>query len=151
MSRRTPSPCWTGAAASGPTPTPVLGQRLGRGGGRPLRLQPGYGFGDTSAASENALFYDGKLHKLSRVTFNIPRRAGEFDYLAPWTITSDDSRFEMDFKPVLDRSADIDAKLLRSEQHQVFGLFTGTAVLDNGRRIKLRDFPGFAERVVNKW
>ena len=127
------------------------GSASGEAEGVPFGFNLGYGFGDTSAASENALFYDGKLHKLSRVTFNIPRRAGEFDYLAPWTITSDDSRFEMDFKPVLDRSVDIDAKLLRSEQHQVFGLFTGTAVLDNGRRIKLRDFPGFAERVVNKW
>ncbi|HIS67479.1 MAG TPA: DUF2804 family protein, partial [Candidatus Scatomorpha merdipullorum] len=50
-----------------------------------------------------------------------------------------------------DRSADMDVKLLKSEQHQVFGLFTGTAVLDGGKRLKLRDFPGFAERVENKW
>ena len=127
------------------------GSASGVAEGEPFGFNIGYGFGDTSAATENALFFAGKLHKLSRVTFNIPRSAGRLDYMAPWTFTSDDNRFEMDFKPVLDRSAVMDVKLLKSEQHQVFGLFSGTAVLDNGRSIKLRDFPGFAERVENKW
>ena len=66
--------------------------------------------------------------------------------MSPWTFTSDDNRFDMDFKPVLDRAANMDVKLLKSDQHQVFGLFTGVAVLDNGKRIRIRDFPGFAER-----
>lgn len=123
----------------------------GEADGVPFGFNIGYGFGDTSAATENALFYDGKLHKLSRVSFNIPRRSGEFDYMSPWTFTSDDNRFDMDFKPVLDRAANMDVKLLKSDQHQVFGLFTGVAVLDNGKRIRIRDFPGFAERVDNRW
>ena len=127
------------------------GSASGEVDGVPFGFNIGYGFGDTSAATENALFYDGKLHKLSRVSFNIPRRAGEFDYMSPWTFTSDDNRFDMDFVPTLDRAADMDVKLLRSNQHQVFGRFTGTAVLDNGKRIRVRDFPGFAERVDNKW
>ena len=57
----------------------------------------------------------------------------------------------MDFRPVLDRAACTDFRLLKSDQHQVFGRFTGTAVLDGGRRIRVKDFPGFAERVENKW
>ena len=40
--------------------------------GEPFGWNIGYGFGDTSAASENMLFYKGKAHKLSRVRFNIP-------------------------------------------------------------------------------
>ena len=127
------------------------GSASGKVDGVPFGWNIGYGFGDTSAATENAVFYDGKLHKLSRVSFNIPRSAGELDYMAPWTFTSDDNRFDMDFKPILDRSAVMDLRLLKSEQHQVFGLFTGSAVLDNGKRIKIRGFPGFAERVENKW
>ena len=109
----------------------------------------GYGFGDCSAASENMLFYKGKAHKLSQVKFNIP--GGEKDFLAPWTFTSDDGRFEMDFAPVLDRASCTDVKLIKSDQHQVFGLFTGKAVLDDGTVIEVRDFPGFAEKVENKW
>lgn len=111
----------------------------------------GYGFGDTSAASENMLFYGGKAHKLSQVTFHIPTKDGREDYLAPWRFSSDDGRFEMDFTPVLDRAACTDFKLLKSDQHQVFGRFTGTATLDDGRVIRVEDFAGFAEKVENKW
>lgn len=109
----------------------------------------GYGFGDTSAASENMLFYDGKAHKISQVNFNIP--GDEKAFLEPWTFTSDDGRFEMDFKPVLDRAACSSVGVIKSDQHQVFGLFTGKAVLDDGKVIEIKDFPGFAEKVSNKW
>ena len=117
--------------------------------GVPFGWNIGYGFGDTSAASENMLFYDGKAHKISAVKFNIP--GGEKDFMSQWTFTSDDGRFEMDFVPVLDRAACTDVKLIKSDQHQVFGRFTGKAVLDDGRVIEVRDFPGFAEKVENKW
>ena len=112
----------------------------------------GYGFGDNSAATENMLFYKGKAHKLSQVTFNIPQgEGGKEDYMKPWTFTSDDGRFEMDFVPVIDRAEETDFKLLCSRQHQVFGKFSGKAVLDGGTVIELKDFFGFAEKVFNKW
>lgn len=111
----------------------------------------GYGFGDTSAATENMLFYRGKAHKLSRVDFGIPMKGGREDYLSPWKFTSDDGRFEMDFSPVLDRASCTDVKLIKSDQHQVFGRFSGTAVLDDGTRLAVRNLMGFAEKVENKW
>lgn len=111
----------------------------------------GYGFGDTSAASENMLFYAGKAHKLSQVTFNIPMKDGREDYLSPWTFTSDDGRFEMAFMPVINRASCTDVKLIKSDQNQVFGRFSGTAVLDDGTRLTIRDLFGFAEKVENKW
>ena len=111
----------------------------------------GYGFGDTSAASENMLFYAGKAHKLSQVTFNIPMKDGKEDYLSPWTFTSDDGRFEMDFVPVINRASCTDVKLIKSDQNQVFGRFSGTAVLDDGTRLQIKDLFGFAEKVENKW
>lgn len=111
----------------------------------------GYGFGDTSAASENMLFYAGRAHKLSQVTFNIPMKDGKEDYLKPWTFTSDDGRFEMDFLPIIDRASNTDFRILKSDQHQVFGRFSGTAVLDDGTKLKIRDLLGFAEKVENKW
>jgi len=117
--------------------------------GVPFGWNIGYGFGDCSAASENMLFYNGKAHKLSQVKFNIP--GDEKDFLSPWTFTSDDGRFEMDFVPVMDRASCTDVKLIKSDQHQVFGRFTGTAILDDGTVIQVTDFPGFAEKVENKW
>lgn len=111
----------------------------------------GYGFGDTSAATENMLFYQGKAHKLSQVTFHIPMKDGKEDYLKPWTFTSDDGRLEMDFLPVLNRSSNTDFKLLKSDQNQVFGRFTGVAILDDGTKLEVRNLMGFAEKVENKW
>ena len=111
----------------------------------------GYGFGNTTAATENMLFYQGKSHKLSQVTFHIPMKNGEEDYMTPWKFTSDDGRFEMDFVPVLDRHTCADVKVIISDQHQVFGRFTGTAVLDDGTRLEIRDLMGFAEKVRNRW
>ena len=127
------------------------GSASGLADGVPFGFNIGYGFGDTSAASENVLFYDGKIHKLDRVTFNIPEKDGKDDYMSPWTFTSNDGRFEMNFTPVMDRSAKIDLKLICSDQHQVFGRFSGTAVLDDGRKLEISNLMGFAEKVRNKW
>lgn len=106
----------------------------------------GYGFGNTKAASENVLFYDDRAHKLDDVTFNIPD-----DYMDKWTFTSSDGRFEMEFSPVLDRAAKLDFKVLISDQHQVFGRMNGTAVLDDGTRLDIRDVMCFAEKVHNRY
>jgi hypothetical protein len=120
--------------------------------GKVFGFNLGYGFGDTTAASENMLFYDGVAHKLENVVFNIPQNEKkEFDYMKPWTFASSDQRFEMNFIPILDRSANISAVVISSKQHQVFGKFTGRAVLDDGTVIELKDFFGFAERVKNRW
>ncbi|MDR3216139.1 MAG: DUF2804 domain-containing protein [Clostridiaceae bacterium] len=111
----------------------------------------GYGFGDTSAATENMLFYNGIAHKLDVVTFNIPVKDGKDDYMAPWTFTSNDGRFEMDFKPIFDRDVAINIGIISQRPHQVFGKFTGKAVLDDGTVIEITDRLGFAEKVHNKW
>ena len=71
--------------------------------------------------------------------------------MSPWTFTSSDGRFEMSFTPVMDRSAKVDLKLICSDQHQVFGRFSGTAILDDGRKIEIKNLMGFAEKVRNKW
>ncbi|MBR6739147.1 MAG: DUF2804 family protein, partial [Oscillospiraceae bacterium] len=80
-----------------------------------------------------------------------PMKDGKEDYLKPWTFTSDDGRFGMDFVPILDRASCTDVKLIKSDQHQVFGRFTGKAVLDSGTVVAVKDLLGFAEKVENKW
>ncbi len=111
----------------------------------------GYGFGDNEKATENMLFYNGKSHKLDEVTFNIPQKNGEDDFMSPWTFTSNDDRFTMDFTPVLDRYAPVNIGVFAMIPHQVFGLFNGTAVLDDGTVIEVVNRMGFAEKVHNKW
>ena len=119
--------------------------------GVPFGFNLGYGFGDTSAASENMLFYQGKAHKLEDVTFHIPQKDGKDDFMSPWTFTSSDDRVNLTFTPILDRASKTDVGIICSDQHQVFGYFNGTCVLDDGKVIELKDKLSFAEKVYNKW
>jgi len=131
----------------------------------------GYGFGNTTAASENILFWDGVGHKLDDVMFVIPGDKGHnpikgrgrevksvglegrdnINFMEKWKYTSSDGRFEMDFVPIIDRSANIDLKLICSDQHQVFGKISGIAILDDGRKIELKDVLCSAENIYNRF
>lgn len=115
--------------------------------GVPFGWNIGYGFSDRTPASENCLFYDNRLHKLEEVTFHMDTK----NYMKPWKFTSSDGRFELDFKPVIDRKGKFNLLLIKSDQHQVFGYFTGTVKLDDGTALEVKDFPGFAEDVYNRW
>lgn len=115
--------------------------------GRLFGFNIGYGFGNTSAATENMLFYDGTCHKLENVMFNIPKD----NYFKPWTFTSSDSRFEMDFVPVYDNYTEVKLLVINNHCHQVFGRFTGKAVLDDGKVVEVKDMMAFAEHAVNQW
>ena len=97
------------------------------------------------------IFYNNRAHKLSSVSFHIPKACGREDYMSPWTFTSDDGRFEMDFVPIIDRAAKTDIKIICSDQHQVFGRYSGKAVLDDGTVLEINNMIGFAEKVYNKW
>ena len=119
--------------------------------GIPFGFNLGGGFGDTSAATEHMLFYDGWAHKLDQVTFHIPKKGKRYDYLSPWAFTSRDGRLDLTFQPILDRKANAGLGVLKSDQHQVFGRYSGTAALDDGTVLTIRDLLGFAERVENKW
>ena len=124
----------------------------GYANGTPFGMNLGYGFGDTSAASENMLFYDGVAHKLGQVDFGIPVKPdGGDDLMAPWHVTDGDGRLDLRFTPALDRASLTSALVIESDQHQVFGYFDGKAVLDDGTEIRVDHLLGFAEKVKNKW
>ena len=126
---------------------------MGYQDGRVIGFNLGYGFGDTSAASENMLFVDGIAHKLGRLTFAIPRKDdGSLAYLEPWAIRDEEGRLDLTFTPSFDRCDLIDvANIVVSDQHQVFGSFSGSAVLDDGTILAIEDLRGFAEDVHNKY
>ena len=110
----------------------------------------GYGFGDTSRASENMVFVNGLAYKLNEVTFNIPQKDGKDDFLSPWTFTSNDNTLNLTFTPIIDRFDPLDLKVVMMIPHQVFGYFSGTIKLQD-RVLEIKDFLGFAEKVHNKW
>lgn len=130
---------WYWASASGV----VSGQRFG--------MNLGYGFGDTSAATENMLFWGGRAHKLGEVVFHIPKEGGEYAYEKPWTIEDAQGRLKLDFVPIIDRKAKINALVVATDQHQVFGRFSGRVRLDDGQTLDIANLIGFAERVYNRY
>lgn len=107
----------------------------------------GYGFGNTTAASENMIFYDGKCNKIDRVLFEIP----ENDFMQPWKFISSDGRFDMDFYPIYDNKSLMSAIFISQNSHQVFGRMNGKAVLDDGTVLEVRNLLAFAERVRNRY
>lgn len=123
------------------------GSGSGQVDGIPFGFNLGYGFGNTAAASENVIFYNGRAHKFDDIIFNISD-----NYTDPWTFKSSDGRFDMYFEPIIDRNDYTSvANIIVTDQHQVFGKMTGTAVLDDGTEIKIKDFLCFAEKVHNKY
>ena len=111
----------------------------------------GYGFGDTSNASENMFFYDKEAYKLEDVTFNIPKdEKGKINFLDRWTLTSQNNDIDLIFEPIIDRYANTNALIIQSNQHQVFGYFSGTIKV-NGETYTLNNLLGFAEMVKNRW
>ena len=121
--------------------------RVGLINGKPFGLNIGYGFGNTTAASKNPVIYDGKAHKLDDVTFHFQKK----DFLKPWKITSSDGRFEMDFKPIMDRVNEMDKKIIASIQHQVFGYLSGIVVLDDGTKLPVDRLLCGIEVIRNKF
>ena len=124
--------------------------------GRLFGMNLGYGFGDTTAASENIVFVDGIAHKLRRVDFGIPVRdenakalGDRYDLTAPWHVTDDKGRLDLAFTPDIDRCDFMNYKLVISDQHQVFGRFDGTVKLDDGSLFEINNLRGFAEAVHN--
>ena len=119
--------------------------------GHNIGFNLGYGFGDTSAASENMFFYDQEAYKLEDVVFNIPKNdKGQLDFMSKWTFTSQKGDINLTFIPIIDRYANTNALIIQSKQHQVFGYFSGSITVE-GKEIKFENLLGFAEVVTNRW
>lgn len=115
--------------------------------GRTLGLNMGYGFGDTSAATENAFVLNGRIHKLEKVAFDYDPH----NFMRPWRMHSPDGRLNLEFMPFKERVAKSNLLLLYSEVHQMFGRYSGTLRTDEGEELHIRDVIGFAEEHHARW
>jgi hypothetical protein len=127
---------WVWASASGFLP-----------GGRMLGLNLGFGFGDTSAATENAIIVDGRVHKLAAIQFDYDPN----DFMHPWHMVSPDGRLDLEFIPFKERVARTNLLLIASEVHQMFGRYHGQVVTDEGEALEVHDLVGFAEEHYARW
>ena len=113
----------------------------------PFGLNLGYGFSDRSPASENAIFYNYKIEKLTEVQFHLNRE----NLMDPWHINDKEGKLDLLFEPIVDRSSKTDFALIKSIQHQLFGTYSGTCILHDGTKLEIEGLLGFAEEVFNRW
>jgi len=114
---------------------------------RTVGLNMGFGFGDTSAATENALILNERVHKLDQVYFDY----SPGNYKRPWKMTSPDGRMNLEFVPTIERVARTNLAIITSEVHQMFGRYQGTVQTDDGEIIHLDELAGFAEEHHARW
>lgn len=108
-----------------------------------------WGFGDEENATETALFYDGKCHKIGRVDVE---KNPKGNWMEPWVFHSEDGRFEMTMTPMFDNvTGKIVLGLLGANCHQVFGKWNGKVVLDDGKVLEIKDMFAACEREENCW
>ncbi len=127
---------WVWASASGFLPDT-----------RTVGLNLGFGFGDTSAASENTLTLAGRIHKLGQVDFSYDSA----DYNRPWRMTAPDGRLDLVFTPFVERVASTNLLVITSQVHQMFGRYAGVVQTDTGESISIDGLIGFAEEHHAHW
>lgn len=110
---------WNWAGASGFSPD-----------GRTVGLNLGQGFGDLSAATENALIFANRIHKPDQVRFDYVSG----DYMKPWRFTDNEGRLDLTFTPFLDRTARTNLGVIFSEVHQMSGDTTARLSRTTARR-----------------
>lgn len=107
----------------------------------------GWGFGDLQYATENMFFWNGKAYKLDRL--DVER--DEHDYMKPWHFADSAGLFDFTMTPIYDRYTENNMLVINTHCHQIFGRYNGTAVLPDGKIIKVKDLVAFCEHAENRW
>jgi hypothetical protein len=123
------------------------GNGTGFADGHRIGFNIGWGFGDTSRATENMFFVDGKAYKLDEV--RLEKKAN--DYMASWHFTDDNGLFDLVMTPFYDNYSEMKVAVINNHCHQVYGLFNGTVRLPDGKTIKVENLQAFCEHAQNQW
>ena len=101
---------------------------------------------DGTGVTENALFVDGRLHKIGE---DLAWEYDRTDWLRPWRIHG--VRVDAWFAPFHEKLSRTNLGVVAGETHQCFGHFTGWALTDGGERVDLDGLVGWAEEARNRW
>jgi len=116
--------------------------------GKLFGMEITYGIGNDINATETAVFYDGKCHKVGpvAVTFD-PIKPGE----NPWYFKEETGRIDLRMDPYFDNSSVLDLGVMGMNTVQIHGKLNGTVTLDDGTKVEVSDVDGFCEYCRNKW
>lgn len=116
--------------------------------GHTIGLNFGAGWTDGTGMNENGICIDGRLTKISE---DVQFIYDSSDYRQPWTLKSERGLVDLVFVPFFHRVAKSDAKVLRSEVHQMIGRFSGTVTDAEGGKYTFKDIIGWAEEHFARW
>lgn len=120
--------------------------------GKSFGFELTWGFGNESSATETAIFYDGKCHKIGAVNIEKDPEIGD-KWLDEWHFTSEDGRLDLTMKPFYDyyTKTALPFFVFGIKSHQLHGLWSGNVVLDDGTKLEIKDMYAFCEKVYNNW
>jgi len=122
----------------------------GKIGNKKIGLNFGAKWTDNTGYTENGIFYDGKLYKLSeQVLFSYDTS----DYTKPWTHkTAETDLVNLTFHPIKERVAETNFLIIASKVHQLFGYFEGYIRLGvDKEKISITKLFGWSEDHYAKW
>lgn len=111
-------------------------------------VQLGAKWTEGTGFTENGILVDGRLSKIGdelEWTYDWDRP------MQPWRVRHRDGRLDLVLTPAYDRHGRIDAVLLATEVHQVFGTWTGHVTSEDGTRHEVEGILGFAEESRSRW
>ncbi|MBQ6812975.1 MAG: DUF2804 domain-containing protein [Agathobacter sp.] len=114
--------------------------------GVPFGFNIGWGFGDTSHATENIFFYNKKGYKLGTIIAEWDQN----DLMKTQHIYDTEGIFDCTFVPFFNNHTENKFVVVDTECNQVFGRFSGWIETEDGRK-EFKDVIAFLEHAVNKW
>ena len=111
--------------------------------GKHFGFNIGWGFGDTSNATENMYFFDNKAVKLNEV--KEIRNGDNLRYV------DDERKFVFDVQPLYDNYTRTKAVVVNNSCHQYWGLWRGHVILPDGSKLEVPPFVAFCEHADNNW
>jgi hypothetical protein len=100
--------------------------------------------------SENCFWIDGGLHRLGPVAFEYDRR----DLMKNWKLVESgpgEAQLDLEFTPEGSHTEHVNALVLASNFHQLFGRYNGVLRTGDGAVVEIRGQLGYAERHYAKW
>nr|WP_246256786.1 DUF2804 domain-containing protein [Isoptericola halotolerans] len=113
---------------------------------RRVGLQLGGSWTRQGPTTENAVFVDGRLHKIhDELEWSFDPHA----YLRPWHVRGE--RLDLSFAPFFDRVSRTNLGVVASATDQCFGRWSGWVTTDSGERLDVGRLEGWAEDVRQRW
>ena len=114
--------------------------------GQRVAIQVGGRWTDGTGSTENAVFVDGRAHKISE---DLEWAYDRKDWGAGWRVLGKD--VALTFRPFHVRHAVTEAGVVAIKTHQAFGHWGGTVILEDGTPQQIQGLVGWAEECRNRW